>query len=444
MAASKSRKEKRAKKLRGKEKKMEKNDKIIHIGAKAAGNLNQTSSAEKLLEKIKTPIETETYTLTTEDVMDQITNGMIIAACRTAATNQLLDAAEWMSKKMGFKWNEWHIDGRHFAKCYMSNDAWDFTEEDGIIKLDRMPGIQFIRNAGKEQYKLQLMLMECDMDKLMSEEDSDDHAVSLGCFCTKTNTDGQMWNFDTDSNTWIKVEDDNDDRTDAEMEKLKHFCDQEGISFRMVMALSDLCMIDDVNDMTALAKHHKALLTLGKTLEDSMDVDIAVFKDGKVLPILIPANPDHAGTAVCVGGDDYILCQHADSVVVDREDKSHLDTKWLNTYINQEKPQQTEDLYLKDVYRTKNPDEIIPVLNRLTNRYANTFQYVVPLSKDAFAVSDTAENLGKYAKIYKESGKLTEKEQALLQSAAIGLMRAVACSRIETLTNCEDDEYEDM
>ena len=211
----------------------------------------------------------------------------------------------------------------------------------------------------------------------------------------------------------------------------------------MLMTLCDLCMLEDTEDILTFAKYHKMLLVLGKRLEDSMAIDIAIAKSGSVLPILVPADPEQAGMAVCVDHDNYLLCQHADSVAVDEDDKSHFDMKQLNRYINQKKPQDTEDLYMKDVYRTKDPDELIQVLCPLTNRYTNTFRYVVPLSRDAFAVSDTAENLAKCPKIHKTSGELTEKEQDLLGEAAVGLMRAVVCSRIDELTRLSEfDEFD--
>ena len=422
---------------------MAKNDKIIHIGTRAAGKPQQAPDVNQLLERVKNPIGTDQESITIEDVMGEIADSMLVATCRLAATNQLLEAAEYMMGKLDTDWDEWQVDGDHFKKCYMSEQAWMFTESDGIMKLDCMPGIQFIRNADGEQYKLQVMLMDCDMDRLMSEEGNAKDAVSLACYCIKTNDAGQLWNFDTDSNTWIETKTDDDTETDAKMETLKVFCDQENISFNMLMTLCDLCILEDTEDILTFAKCHKMLLVLGKRLEDSMAIDIAIAKSGSVLPILIPADPEQTGMAVCVDHNDYLLCQHADSISVDEDDKSHFDIEKLSRYINPKKPQDTEDLYMKDVYRTEDPDELIRILCALTNRYTNTFRYVVPLSKDAFAVSDTAENFAKCPKIYKASGELTEKEQDLLGKASVGLMRAVACARMDELTRCgEFDEFD--
>ena len=189
---------------------MTKNDKIIHIGTRATGNPQQEPDVNQLLEKIKNPIDTEAESMTIDDVMGEIADSMLVATCRLAATSRLLEAAEYMMGKLGTEWDEWQIDGCHFKKGYMSEKAWIFTEEDGIMKLDCMPGIQFIRNAGGEQYKLQVMLMNCDMNKLMSEENNAKDAVSLACYCIKTNDAGQLWNFDTDNNAWIETEADDD------------------------------------------------------------------------------------------------------------------------------------------------------------------------------------------------------------------------------------------
>lgn len=430
------------------EKNMEKNDKIIHFGTATNRKTSKKSEAEQLLERITKPVLTKYEALSTDETFQMITENIMAATCRFAVTSQIIDAADWIIQKMGSKLDEWKIDAKDFTDSYMKDFVWEAEDKDGAISFPYMPGIRFIKDTEKEHCVLEISVMNCDMNKLMSEEDDKEDAVGLTGYGIKTDADGNRWILHMDdemgipAGTWIPAGNSNDPEPEKfNMKKLEHFCDQENISLDGILTMADLYLCKTTEDVLHLAKQHKALLSLKKKVDDFTTVDIVCTEeDERTIPIITPADLANAGCAVYVDGDDYVLCQHADSTVVDDEDESQFTMEQLLDCMDNIVPQMTNDLYFKEVYRTKDPNDLVPVLERLANRYAETFRYIVPLSKDAFAIAETAEGLAKHPVVRKASKEVTEQEMTMLQEAAAGFMRAVARNRIETIMLYEQNE----
>ena len=158
----------------------------------------------------------------------------------------------------------------------------------------------------------------------------------------------------------------------------------------------------------------------------------------KSIPVLVPADWQNCGYAVSMEHGAAVLCQYLDSATAIPVDQSEFDKDELKIVMDHERPEQTDDLYLREIARTKDAGQMAAWLKCLADRFLPFATYLVPLSDRTYVIAESVADLLKKPKIMHfddaaPQDPLTKEEEQALKDAYYGFMRALACSRLDTL-----------
>lgn len=427
-----------------------KNNTIIHAGDRFVKNAaakaeDKKTAADNLFSLIAKPEAclNSPRLLPLERAMDALAYQEFSAALRTRIAQQIFTTAETTAKAMHMDLSNWKLT-EDSLDDFLNDDAWEsFDADDEQVYLWDGPYLQFIKKAKSATYALTVCVtsIQLDSDKWTPEQimfyvpedgevDPLSEMVTLTKECIKIDKDNNRWFYDLDTNVWapcpeVKLDEETEDLTcmhleDADLpEDLKNIILGEPVNGEYDQ--ESLRMYASLCDMTA----------------PYMQCDEIELKE-KSIPVLVPANWKNCGYAVSMEHGAAVLCQYLDSATAIPRDQSELNEDELKTVMNHERPEQTDDLYLKEIVRTKDAGQMAAWLKCLADRFLPFATYLVPLSDRTYVIAESVADLLKDPKIRHfddadPQDALTKEEEQTLKDAYYGFMRALACSRLDTL-----------
>ena len=427
-----------------------KNNTIIHAGDRFVKNAaakaeDKKTAADNLFSLIAKPEAclNSPRLLPLERAMDALAYQEFSAALRTRIAQQIFTTAETTAKAMHMDLSNWKLT-EDSLDDFLNDDAWEsFDADDEQVYLWDGPYLQFIKKAKSATYALTVCVtsIQLDSDKWTPEQimfyvpedgevDPLSEMVTLTKECIKIDKDNNRWFYDLDTNVWapcpeVKLDEETEDLPcmhleDADLpEDLKNIILGEPVNGEYDQ--ESLRMYASLCDMTA----------------PYMQCDEIELKE-KSIPVLVPANWKNCGYAVSMEHGAAVLCQYLDSATAIPRDQSELNEDELKTVMNHERPEQTDDLYLKEIVRTKDAGQMAAWLKCLADRFLPFATYLVPLSDRTYVIAESVADLLKDPKIRHfdnaaPQDPLTKEEEQTLKDAYYGFMRALACSRLDTL-----------
>ena len=420
-----------------------KNNTIIHAGDRFAKNAaakaeDKKTAADNLFSLIAKPEAclNSPRLLPLERAMDTLAYQEFSAVLRNRIAQQIFTAAETTAKAMHMDLSNWKLT-EDSLDDFLNDDAWEsFDADDERVHLWDGPYLQFIKKAKTATYALTVCItsIQLDSDKWTPEQimfyvpedgevDPLSEMITLTKECIKIDKDNNRWFYDLDTNVWapcpeVKLDEETEDLPcmhleDADLpEDLKNIILGEPVNGEYDQ--ESLRMYASLCDMTA----------------PYMQCDEIELKE-KSIPVLVPANRKNCGYAVSMEHGAAVLCQYLDSATAIPRDQSEFDEDELKTVMNHERPEQTDDLYLKEIVRTKDAGQ-------MADRFLPFATYLVPLTDRTYVIAESVADLLKDPKIRHfddadPQDALTKEEEQTLKDAYYGFMRALACSRIDTL-----------
>lgn len=427
-----------------------KNNTIIHAGDRfmknaAAKTESKKTAMDNLLSLIAKP---ETHLdspklLPLERAMDALAYQEFSATLKNRIAQQIFTAAEATAKTMHMDLSNWKLT-EDSLDDFLNDDAWEsFDADDEQVHLWDGPYLQFIKTAKSATYALTVCVtsIQLDSDKWTPEqimfyvpEDGDvdplSELVTLTKECFKIDKEKNQWFYDLDANAWTPCP---EGELDEETEDIP------------CMRLEDGDLPEDLKNMIlgepANGEYDRESLLMHASLYNItapyIQCDEIELKE-KSIPILVPADRKNCGYAVSMEHGAAVLCQYADSATVIPVDQSEFDKDELKTVMDHEKPEQTDDLYLREIARTKNAGQMAAWLKCLADRFLPFATYLVPLSDRTYVIAENVADFLKDPKIRHFDDTdlqdaLTKEEEQALKDAYYGFMRALACSRLDTL-----------
>lgn len=427
-----------------------KNNTIIHAGDRFAKNAaakaeDKKTAADKLFSLIAKPEAclNSPRLLPLERAMDTLAYQEFSAVLRNRIAQQIFTAAETTAKAMHMDLSNWKLT-EDSLDDFLNDDAWEsFDADDERVHLWDGPYLQFIKKAKTATYALTVCItsIQLDSDKWTPEQimfyvpedgevDPLSEMITLTKECIKIDKDNNRWFYDLDTNVWapcpeVKLDEETEDspcmrREDQELpEDLKNIILGEPVNGEYDQ--ESLRMYASLWDMTA----------------PYMQCDEIELKE-KSIPVLVPANWKNCGYAVSMEHGAAVLCQYLDSATAIPRDQSEFNEDELKTVMDHERPEQTDDLYLKEIVRTKDAGQMATWLKCLADRFLPFATYLVPLSDRTYVIAESVADLLNDPKIrhFNDAEKqdaLTKEEERALKDAYYGFMRALACSRLDTL-----------
>lgn len=427
-----------------------KNNTIIHAGDRFAKNAaakaeDKKTAADNLFSLIAKPEAclNSPRLLPLERAMDTLAYQEFSAVLRNRIAQQIFTAAETTAKAMHMDLSNWKLT-EDSLDDFLNDDAWEsFDADDERVHLWDGPYLQFIKKAKTATYALTVCItsIQLDSDKWTPEQimfyvpedgevDPLSEMITLTKECIKIDKDNNRWFYDLDTNVWapcpeVKLDEETEDLPcmhleDADLpEDLKNIILGEPVNGEYDQ--ESLRMYASLCDMTA----------------PYMQCDEIELKE-KSIPVLVPANRKNCGYAVSMEHGAAVLCQYLDSATAIPRDQSEFDEDELKTVMNHERPEQTDDLYLKEIVRTKDAGQMAAWLKCLADRFLPFATYLVPLSDRTYVIAESVADLLKDPKIRHfddadPQDPLTKEEEQTLKDAYYGFMRALACSRLDTL-----------
>lgn len=427
-----------------------KNNTIIHAGDRFVKNAaakaeDKKTAADNLFSLIAKPEAclNSPRLLPLERAMDALAYQEFNAVLRTRIAQQIFTTAETTAKAMHMDLSNWKLT-EDSLDDFLNDDAWEsFDADDEQVYLWDGPYLQFIKKAKSATYALTVCVtsIQLDSDKWTPEQimfyvpedgevDPLSEMITLTKECIKIDKDNNRWFYDLDTNVWapcpeVKLDEETEDLPcmhleDADLpEDLKNIILGEPVNGEYDQ--ESLRMYASLCDMTA----------------PYMQCDEIELKE-KSIPVLVPANWKNCGYAVSMEHGAAVLCQYLDSATAIPRDQSELNEDELKTVMNHERPEQTDDLYLKEIVRTKDAGQMAAWLKCLADRFLPFATYLVPLSDRTYVIAESVADLLKDPKIMHfdnaaPQDPLTKEEEQTLKDAYYGFMRALACSRLDTL-----------
>lgn len=427
-----------------------KNNTIIHAGDRFVKNAaakaeDKKTAADNLFSLIAKPEAclNSPRLLPLERAMDALAYQEFSAVLRTRIAQQIFTTAETTAKAMHMDLSNWKLT-EDSLDDFLNDDAWEsFDADDEQVYLWDGPYLQFIKKAKLATYALTVCVtsIQLDSDKWTPEQimfyvpedgevDPLSEMITLTKECIKIDKDNNRWFYDLDANVWapcpeVKLDEETEDLPcmhleDADLpEDLKNIILGEPVNGEYDQ--ESLRMYASLCDMTA----------------PYMQCDEIELKE-KSIPVLVPANWKNCGYAVSMEHGAAVLCQYLDSATAIPRDQSELNEDELKTVMNHERPEQTDDLYLKEIVRTKDAGQMAAWLKCLADRFLPFATYLVPLSDRTYVIAESVADLLKDPKIMHfdnaaPQDPLTKEEEQTLKDAYYGFMRALACSRLDTL-----------
>lgn len=427
-----------------------KNNTIIHAGDRFVKNAaakaeDKKTAADNLFSLIAKPEAclNSPRLLPLERAMDALAYQEFSAVLRTRIAQQIFTTAETTAKAMHMDLSNWKLT-EDSLDDFLNDDAWEsFDADDEQVYLWDGPYLQFIKKAKSATYALTVCVtsIQLDSDKWTPEQimfyvpedgevDPLSEMITLTKECIKIDKDNNRWFYDLDANVWapcpeVKLDEETEDLPcmhleDADLpEDLKNIILGEPVNGEYDQ--ESLRMYASLCDMTA----------------PYMQCDEIELKE-KSIPVLVPANWKNCGYAVSMEHGAAVLCQYLDSATAIPRDQSELNEDELKTVMNHERPEQTDDLYLKEIVRTKDAGQMAAWLKCLADRFLPFATYLVPLSDRTYVIAESVADLLKDPKIMHfdnaaPQDPLTKEEEQTLKDAYYGFMRALACSRLDTL-----------
>lgn len=427
-----------------------KNNTIIHAGDRFAKNAaakaeDKKTAADNLFSLIAKPEAclNSPRLLPLERAMDTLAYQEFSAVLRNRIAQQIFTAAETTAKAMHMDLSNWKLT-EDSLDDFLNDDAWEsFDADDERVHLWDGPYLQFIKKAKTATYALTVCItsIQLDSDKWTPEQimfyvpedgevDPLSEMITLTKECIKIDKDNNRWFYDLDTNVWAPCP---EVKLDEETEDLPcmHLEDAD-----LPENLKNIILGEPVN-----GEHDQESLRMYASLCDMtapyMQCDEIELKE-KSIPVLVPANRKNCGYAVSMEHGAAVLCQYLDSATAIPRDQSEFDEDELKTVMNHERPEQTDDLYLKEIVRTKDAGQMAAWLKCLADRFLPFATYLVPLSDRTYVIAESVADLLKDPKIRHfddadPQDALTKEEEQTLKDAYYGFMRALACSRIDTL-----------
>lgn len=430
--------------------KIMKNDTIIHAGDRFTKNAatkmeGKKATADNLLSLITKPGThlNSSRLLSLERAMDTLAYQEFSAVLRNRIAQQIFTTAETTSKAMHMDLSNWKLT-EDSLDDFLNDDAWEsFDADDERVHLWDGPYLQFIKKAKSATYALTVCVtsIQLDSDKWTPEQimfyvpedgemDPLSEMITLTKECIKIDKDNNRWFYDLDTNVWapcpeVKLDEEIEDSPCMRLE------DRE-----LPEDLKNIILGEPVN-----GEYDQESLQMYASLYDMtapyMQCDEIELKE-KSIPILVPADWKNCGYAVSMEHGDAVLCQYLDSATAIPVDQSEFSKDELKTVMDHERPEQTDDLYLREIARTKDAGQMAAWLKCLADRFLPFAIYLVPLSDRTYVIAESVADLLKDPKIMyfddaAQQDPLTKEEEQALKDAYCGFMRALACSRIDTL-----------
>lgn len=426
------------------------NNTIIHAGDRFAKNAaakmeGKKATADNLLSLIARP---KTHLgsprlLPLERAMDALAYQEFSATLKNRIAQQIFTAAEATAKAMYMDLSNWKLT-EDSLDDFLNDDAWEsFDADDERVHLWDGPYLQFIKKAKSATYALTVCVtsIQLDSDKWTPEQimfyvpedgetDPLSEMITLTKECIKIDKDNNRWFYDLDTNVWapcpeVKLDEEIEDSPCMRLE------DRE-----LPEDLKNIILGEPVN-----GEYDQESLRMYASLYDMtapyMQCDEIELKE-KSIPILVPADWKNCGYAVSMEHGDAVLCQYLDSATAIPIDQSEFSKDELKTVMDHERPEQTDDLYFRKIARTKDAGQMAVWLKCLADRFLPFATYLVPLSDRTYVIAESVADLLKDPKIMHfddaaPQDPLTKEEEQALKDAYYGFMRALACSRIDTL-----------
>lgn len=426
------------------------NNTIIHAGDRFAKNAaakmeGKKTAVDNLLSLIARP---KTHLglprlLPLERAMDALAYQEFSATLKNRIAQQIFTAAEATANAMHMDLSNWKLT-EDSLDDFLNDDAWEsFDADDEKVCLWDGPYLQFIKKAKSATYALTVCVtsIQLDSDKWTPEqimfyvpEDGDvdplSELVTLTKECFKTDKDDNRWFYDLDANAWTPC-------PEGELD--------EDTEDTPCMRLEDAVLPEDLKNMIlgepADGEYDQESLRMHASLCDMtapyMQCDEIELKE-KSIPALVPADWKNCGYAVSMEHGTAVLYQYLDSATAIPVDQSEFSQDELKTVMDHERPEQTDDLYLREITRTNDAGQMAAWLKCLADRFLPLATYLVPLSDRTYVIAESVADLLKDPKIrhFNDAEKqdaLTKEEERALKDAYYGFMRALACSRLDTL-----------
>lgn len=427
-----------------------KNNTIIRAGDRftknaAAKTESKKTAMDNLLSLIAKPEAclNSPRLLPLERAMDALAYQEFSATLKNRIAQQIFTAAEATTKAMHMDLSNWKL-AEESLDDFLNDDAWEsFDAEDERVLLWDGPYLQFVKKAKSATYTLTVCVtsIQLDSDKWTPEqimfyvpEDGDvdplSELVTLTKECFKTDKEKNRWFYDLDANAWTPCP---EGELDEETEDIP------------CMRLEDGDLPEDLKNMIlgepANGEYDRESLWMYTSLCDMtapyMQRDEIESKE-KSIPVLVPAEWKNCGYAVSMEHGAAVLCQYLDSATAIPVDQSEFDKDELKTVMDHERLEQTDDLYLREIARTKDAGQMAAWLKCLADRFLPFATYLVPLSDHTYVIAENVADLLKDPKIRHfddtdPQDALTKEEEQALKDAYYGFMRALACSRLDTL-----------
>lgn len=432
---------------------------IIHAGDRFIKNAavkteDKHAAVDNLLTLIAKP---ETHAdapelLPLEQAMNALVYHEFTALFKNRIAQQIFAAAENMTETMHMNFSNWKLVEESLDD-FLNNDAWESfgeedeeaeDEEDERVFLWDKPYLQFVRKTKSATYTLKIYVtsIQLDFDEWTPEQiifytpengdiDPLSEMITLEKEFIKTDKENNRWFYDMDTNAWAPYKE-----------------SEWGKEFEIIppMDQEDWEFSDNLNDIILDAMENdeydkepiKMYTRLHEMTTPYMQCD-EIEAEEKRLLALTPADWKNCGYAVCLEQNGaVVLCQYLDSATAIPTDQSKFDKNELKSVMDPERPEQTDDLYLKGVAITKDAEQMAAWLKCLANRYLPSAAYLVPLSDQTYVIAESVEDLLKNPKIEHfddevQQDALTKEEEQALKDAYNGFMRALACSRLDAL-----------
>lgn len=426
------------------------NNTIIHAGdrfaknaaAKIEGKKTAVDNLLSLIARPKTHLGSPRL-LPLERAMDALAYQEFSATLKNRIAQQIFTAAEATAKAMHMDLSNWKLT-EDSLDDFLNDDAWEsFDADDEKVCLWDGPYLQFIKKAKSATYTLTVCVtsIQLDSDKWTPEQimfyvpedgetDPLSEMITLTKECIKIDKDNNRWFYDLDTNVWapcpeVKLDEEIEDSPCMRLE------DRE-----LPEDLKNIILGEPVN-----GEYDQESLRMYASLYDMtapyMQCDEIELKEESI-PVLVPADRKNCGYAVSMEHGDAVFCQYLDSATAIPVDQSEFSKDELKTVMDHERPEQTDDLYLREIARTKDAGQMAAWLKCLADRFLPFATYLVPLSDRTYVIAESVADLLKDPKIMHfddaaPQDPLTKEEEQALKDAYCGFMRALACSRIDTL-----------
>ena len=426
------------------------NNTIIHAGdrfaknaaAKMEGKKTAVDNLLSLIARPKTHLGSPRL-LPLERAMDALAYQEFSATLKNRIAQQIFTAAEATAKAMHMDLSNWKLT-EDSLDDFLNDDAWEsFDADDEKVCLWDGPYLQFIKKAKSATYALTVCVtsIQLDSDKWTPEQimfyvpedgetDPLSEMITLTKECIKIDKDNNRWFYDLDTNVWapcpeVKLDEEIEDSPCMRLE------DRE-----LPEDLKNIILGEPVN-----GEYDQESLRMYASLYDMtapyMQCDEIELKEESI-PVLVPADRKNCGYAVSMEHGDAVFCQYLDSATALPVDQSKFSKDELKTVMDHEKPEQTDDLYLREIARTKDAGQMAAWLKCLADRFLPFATYLVPLSDRTYVIAENVADFLKDPKIRHFDDTdlqdaLTKEEEQALKDAYYGFMRALACSRLDTL-----------